>query len=299
MKTFATRPRPEPKRERPCALCGSLRFRPLWELGDFSFVSCEGCGLAQQNPQPEAAHVLARYDESYGDYELRRQAEYAGIELLGLRDLGFDALEAELLPRAAGEGRPARLLDVGCATGHLIERLGARGWSCSGVEPCEPAARHAREVLGLDVRPLVLEEAGFASGEFDLVHASHLIEHLNEPGAFLDEARRILRPGGFLVVTTPNAQGLQARLLGAEWRSAIYDHLYLFSKTTLPLLLRAHGFEVLRLVTWGGWAAGLRPAFLKPALDRLAKRLGFGDVMALLCRPARGGVGSEGAAHGR
>jgi hypothetical protein len=89
---------------------------------------------------------------------------------------------------------------------------------------------------------------------------------------------------GLLVLTTPNVDGLQARLLGAGWRSAIYDHLYLFSTLTLTALLEAKGFAVLRYVTWGGWARGLKPAFLKAPLDRWAKRRGFGDVVAMLAR---------------
>jgi len=118
------------------------------------------------------------------------------------------------------------------------------------------------------------------------VHASHLIEHLNSPSSFLDEAARILAPGGLLALTTPNVDGFQARLFGSRWRSAIYDHLYLFSLRTLRELLEARGFVVMRSVTWGGWARGLRPAFVKGPMDALAKRWGFGDVMAILARRA-------------
>ena len=53
----------------------------------------------------------------------------------------------------------------------------------------------------------------------------------------------MLAPGGILALTTPNADGFQARLLGPEWRSAIYDHLYLFSLRTLASLLESHGFH--------------------------------------------------------
>jgi SAM-dependent methyltransferase len=116
------------------------------------------------------------------------------------------------------------------------------------------------------------------------VHASHLIEHLNDPGSFLAEAERVLAPGGILILTTPNADGFQARLLGPRWRSAIYDHLYLFSLRSLGALLESRGFAVMKSATWGGWARGLRPAFIKRPMDMLAKRFGFGDVVAILAR---------------
>lgn len=285
MKTFATIPRPEARSEKPCALCGGARFHPLWNCGSFSFVRCADCGLIQQNPQPEEGAVLERYDRSYLDYEVERQFDYAALERKALDDLCLEEATETLRAEAEERGRLPRVLDVGCATGALLSDFKARGWECLGVEPCAPAAAYGAKRFGLDIRPSTLGEAGLEAGSVDLFHASHLIEHLNDPGAFLDEARRILAPHGLLALTTPNADGFQARLLGSAWRSAIYDHLYLFSVRSLERLLEAHGFAVLRLITWGGWAAGLRPRFLKRPLDRAAKRHGFGDVVALLASP--------------
>jgi SAM-dependent methyltransferase len=285
MKTFATAPRPEARREKACALCGGAHFRPLWNCGSFSFVRCAECGLIQQNPQPEERAVLERYDQSYLDYEAERQFDYAGLERRALDDLRLEEATQGLRGQAQARGRLPRVLDVGCATGALLCNFRARDWDCLGVEPCAPAAAYGAERFGLDIRPTTLDKAGLEAGSVDLFHASHLIEHLNDPGAFLDEARRILAPSGILALTTPNADGFQARLLGSAWRSAIYDHLYLFSVWSLGRLLEAHGFRVLRLITWGGWAAGLRPRFLKRPLDRAAKRYGFGDVVALLASP--------------
>jgi SAM-dependent methyltransferase len=157
------------------------------------------------------------------------------------------------------------------------------------VELCAPAAEYGRARFRLPIHAGTLESAAFPDGSFGLVHASHLVEHLNEPVAFLDELARVTVPGGLLVITTPNADGLQARLLGARWRSAIYDHLYLFTRRNLEALLETRGWRVLRSVTWGGWARGLEPAVLKAPLDRLAKRWGFGDVVSVLAALEAGG----------
>ena len=92
----------------------------------------------------------------------------------------------------------------------------------------------------------------------------------------------MLKPGGFAVITTPNVDGFQARLFRAGWRSAIADHLVLFSRRTLGKLLLDAGFTVLDSVTWGGLAVGTAPALIKKPVDRLAKKLGFGDVVLFL-----------------
>jgi 2-polyprenyl-3-methyl-5-hydroxy-6-metoxy-1,4-benzoquinol methylase len=127
-----------------------------------------------------------------------------------------------------------------------------------------------------------LEEAQFANDTFGAVHFSHLIEHVPDPRGFLVEVRRILAPGGYALITTPNVDGLQARLFGKSWRSAIADHLVLFSRKTLQKLVREAGFDILQSVTWGGLAVGTAPALIKRPMDVLAKKWGFGDVVMVL-----------------
>jgi SAM-dependent methyltransferase len=268
----------------PCALCGGEAFSRYWDCEGFSFVACRRCGLIQQNPQSSPEAVASRYGEAYLRYEEENQYAYRDLELLALADLGLESESAPLFDRARAAGRSPRALDVGCATGALLAALRDSGWDPQGVEISEAQAGCGERRHGLPIFAGTLEAAAFPAASFDLVHASHLIEHLNSPASFLDEAARVLAPGGLLVLTTPNADGLQARLLGPKWRSAIYDHLYLFSLRTLRALLESRGFAVARVVTWGGWARGLRPAFIKKPMDLLAKPLGFGDVMAILAR---------------
>jgi len=289
VKTFSTPPALEPRRSLPCCLCEGEDFSRKWDCGDFAFVRCRACGLIQQNPQPAAAAVTARYGERFGAtylrYEEANQYAYRDLELLALRDLGLE--DEAFVARAFAEGRKPRILDVGCATGALLAALRDRGWDVQGVEISTAQASYGRERYKLRIHAGDIESAAFPAAGFDLVHASHLIEHLNDPGAFLDEAARVLAPGGSLVLTTPNADGLQARLLGSKWRSAINDHLYLFSLRNLAAMLESRDFTVEKSVTWGGWARGLKPAFIKRPLDYLAKSLGFGDVMAILARRAK------------
>ncbi|MDR1636456.1 MAG: class I SAM-dependent methyltransferase [Treponema sp.] len=284
VKTWSTPVEEEKRRLIPCALCGGRRFRPRFSCEGFSYVRCVRCGLVQMNPQPEPEQVAGRYRESHGEdylsYELANEGNFLRLQELALEDAGFGEIEAELL--GSGSRRP-RLIDIGCATGALLEKLRNRGWESAGLE-ISPSAEYARRERGLDVRGLPLEDCRFPAGSFNVVLASHLIEHLNDPAGFAAEVYRVLAPGGRFLVTTPNISGFQARLFGSRWRSAIFDHLYLFSVKTLSRLLLEKGFTLERILTWGGLAAGTAPAPIKGLADKAAKRLGFGDVTLIRAR---------------
>lgn len=274
MKTWSTPPEELVARAIPCVLCAGRSFSPHLDCGDFAFVRCTRCGLVQRNPQPMVAETTAVYRERHGEeyfaYERNNEAAFLVLQQLALRDVGFDPFK-----------KPGRVVDVGCATGALLSWFQDAGWDATGIELCGPSARYAREERGLDVKDVPLEEAALPAASFDLVHASHLIEHLNDPRSFLRESRRLLKKGGTLLVATPNIDGFQARLFGSRWRSAIFDHLYLFSVRTLRALMRTEGFCPVRIATWGGLGKGTAPPFIKAAADRLVKPLRLGDVMMI------------------
>jgi 2-polyprenyl-3-methyl-5-hydroxy-6-metoxy-1,4-benzoquinol methylase len=281
VKTWSTPVSAEKRQTIPCVLCGGVCFKPGLVCEGFSYVRCGACGLVQMNPQPSRDEVYHRYGDGHGEdylaYEIAHEASFLRLQDLALGDAGFYDLERTLMKRK----NPPRLLDIGCATGALLEKLRERGWETEGIEISPPQADYARRRRRLRIRPLPLEENHLPENHCEVVLASHLIEHLNNPASFLEEARRILSPGGRIFITTPNIAGFQARLFGGRWRSAIFDHLYLFSVKTLSALLVQSGFAVERIVTWGGLAAGIAPVPVKACFDRAAKRFGLGDVMLI------------------
>jgi len=247
------------------------------DCGNFAFVRCLGCSAVYQNPSPIFEDLRKRYGKGYFAYEHDNEQNFHRLMQLGLSDIGFDALTREVV-------EPRSFLDIGCATGLLLESMERKGWVVRGVDICRESAEYGARTRGVDIFAGTLSEAFFADESFSAVHFSHLIEHVPDPRSFLCEVRRILRPGGFAIITTPNVDGFQARLFKAAWRSAIADHLVLFSRSTLARVVVESGFQVLRTVTWGGLAAGTAPVLIKKPVDRLAKRFGFGDVVLLLAQ---------------
>jgi 2-polyprenyl-3-methyl-5-hydroxy-6-metoxy-1,4-benzoquinol methylase len=278
MKTFSMRPGTEEKRVPvSCPVCLSSSHRPYWDCGEYGFVKCEQCGHVFQNPQPHFDDLKQRYDTEYFHYEVENQHQFFDLMLKGLGDIRF-------FQRASALKDQGAFLDVGCATGILIGALKGYGWRVQGVEICEPAARYGIEQRGVPIEVGTLDDAGFSDSTFSVVHFSHVIEHVPDPRSFLEEIYRILIPGGLCVIVTPDVGGAQARFFGHNWRSAIADHLHLFSARTLRRLVGEAGFESLRKRSWGGLGVGTAPLWLKRPADHVAKLLNLGDVMIMLCR---------------
>ena len=277
MKTFSKRPGNEGVTYIDCPVCGNSRKKVFVSCDEFTFARCLSCGLVYQDPQPLPNDLSRRYDKEYFNYELENEDNFYTLMRLGLNDIRFDRISGKI-------EEPRRFLDVGCATGRLIYELSKEGWEAEGVELCPPSAQFAREQRKMKVFNGTLENAAFPGGYFNVVHASHLIEHLTDPKTFLEEIRRILHPRGYCILVTPNVSGFQARLFRGCWRSAIADHMCLFSLRTMKYMLEREGFRVVRTKTWGGIGKGMAPPIVKKIVDRGAKMFGFGDVMILLAR---------------
>ena len=205
-------------------------------------VRCRRCGLVYQNPRPTLGEMEQHYPpeyEPYTDHGSRRQPN-------------------PLLRRAYAHGvnkrcrfitkykKNGKLLDIGCAAGTFL--LGMReqeGWQVEGVEP-SPAVAAAARRHKLKVHTGTLEEARYPDGAFDAVTMWDVLEHVHDPAATVAEIRRILKPGGILVVRVPNLASWDARLFGKTWAGLDAPrHLYVFSPQTLGRLLSDQGLPVI------------------------------------------------------
>jgi SAM-dependent methyltransferase len=156
--------------------------------------------------------------------------------------------------------RPGRLLDLGCGSGKFLRDMRELGWDVAGVDPDPKVASYLRHQYGLDVHQGSLEDAHIAEASFDVVTMNNVIEHLPDPIRTLQAVRRVLRPGGKLVVLTPNIDSMASRAFLSSW--VHWDpprHLFLFSNKTLPMAVQRAGFHIRSSTTsarraWWTWA---------------------------------------------
>jgi 2-polyprenyl-3-methyl-5-hydroxy-6-metoxy-1,4-benzoquinol methylase len=270
MKTFSIGNRNEKYLKTECSLCGKDNARLYLDCTDFKFMKCRECGLVYQNPQPVFEDLKNRYKDDYFVYELENDENFFNLMKLGLKDIKFFKYKSFV---------NNRFLDIGCATGLLVKHMKDRGWDSKGLEICRESAEYGIKKRGVNIIISRLSDAGFNDNYFSVIHFSHVIEHVPLPLNFLKEVYRILAPGGMIIIATPNVDSLQAVLFKDKWRSAIADHLTLFSRKTLKKMLIKAGFKIRKTALWGGLAKGTVPCFIKKPVDRLAKIFRFGDVV--------------------
>jgi SAM-dependent methyltransferase len=193
----------------------------------FAVLVCESCGLGHTSPQPD--DLAPYYAEPY----------YGG------RHAWTDTYRAWRRVRLLQEltEGPGVVLDIGCGEGTFLRAAARRGWSVVGTEIGD-AARAAR-AAGVDIRDSL--EAASDRAPYAAVTMWHSLEHLRDPRRALDLARRLLAPGGVVIVAVPDAGGHQARFFGPGWfHLDVPRHLYHFDDRSLSRLLEATGFAVVR-----------------------------------------------------
>lgn len=270
--------------ERPCRICAASHTR-LLARGAREYLHCFACGAITLDVTREGYEAL---NPSYDPGPLS-ELEDADA----LRDfLAVDDKRAFLEPYLAGAEGPKRLLDVGCGAGGYLLAARELGCECVGIEPSEEHSTVGRG-LGLSIEKGYFADGMFPESSFDLVLLSHVIEHIYEPRPFLESLFKLLRPGGKLIVVTPNAASVVAYLSGRWWvMLKAVDHVSMMTETSF----RAMGVGDLGEVSFhqseypwealSSLAAAGRDA-VRGVLGELRGRQGAAPISGSVAHPAR------------
>jgi len=148
-----------------------------------------------------------------------------------------------------------RVLDLGCGEGDFTVWLAEAGARVLGVDVAEAALRRARRRHpGVEFELAPIDgELPVPDASYDVVWASEVIEHVADTGRWLSEVRRVLAPGGRLLVTTPSHGRLRLALGGIErYSEPLGDHLHLYSARSLRGLLEEFDFDQVQVRGAGG-----------------------------------------------
>jgi 2-polyprenyl-3-methyl-5-hydroxy-6-metoxy-1,4-benzoquinol methylase len=318
----------QPDDMRACPLCGSREVHFLWHVTDkkfrgpgrFAYWRCAGCGLAMLHPRLSEKD-LAPYYPDYVTVVRRRDNFRQRLKRMVAEDwygYGSDRPDVtgwlrkaatfplrRLLSQLPYKRSGGRVLDIGCGSGGYLAFLADLGWTCEGIEQGPNSRRYAQQELGLTVHSDLRQLQNFPDRCFDVVTMWHVIEHLADPFETLGAVHRVLKPGGLLMLRTPNADSWEARLFQGRWYGVDAPrHLYLFSPGTLERCLARAGFvstdiryqyhpvdcsrSCLYAVEDAGWGR----------LGRVLARWAFlFESLLAACVPLRRALGRGGAVH--
>jgi 2-polyprenyl-3-methyl-5-hydroxy-6-metoxy-1,4-benzoquinol methylase len=215
----------------------------------FDLHSCTLCHCLFISPMPGPDQIAGFYPARYW-WDGSRSGLLSRLERIYRQVVLSDHLA--FIDRAArhsvgGDGRSARILDVGCGPGTILGLLAERGFQVQGLDASPEASAIARRDYGVDVRVGRLAPDTFDDGEFDTVVLLHTLEHVPDPHRVLSEVGRVMAPGGRLVLQVPNIDSIQCRIFGARWYGLdVPRHLIDYSPRSLTGVLERNGFQVVR-----------------------------------------------------
>lgn len=288
-----------------CRICGSTEItlakpsniRSQVESRDFRITDshygvtlaiylCPKCGFMQCDGMHDSINF----------YETLEDPEYEAGRPLRLQQA--KAILKTVIQATALQHR-GRLLDVGAGSGILVEAASDMGFDAEGVEPsnwlqARAVANGCRVHAGVLPHPAV-------SGLFDVVTMIDVIEHVDDPRALLRFSSSLVKRGGVVVIITPDAGSILARLMGWRWWHYRIAHVGYFTRRNLELACQLEALKVVA-VSRPGWVFSMAylltrldnylPAWLLPRerawMHRVSIPLNLGDSLMIIAQRDEG-----------
>jgi 2-polyprenyl-3-methyl-5-hydroxy-6-metoxy-1,4-benzoquinol methylase len=222
-----------------CPLCETREPRSFYHENGFQYWQCTTCGLLFLWPVPDHPFLHEHYQE------------YLSVDAEKVVAWGHEM--APVIKNTAGSlaglfPEKGKILDIGCGYGFFLEEMHKRGWQVEGVELSKPAAQIARQKTGATIHSCSVEDMEISS-RYDVITLFYVIEHVADPLGILRTIRKLLAPGGLLVLRYPNTSPLLAFSGALARRLTLMQapsHLYDYNGKSMHLLLDKAGYKSYR-----------------------------------------------------
>lgn len=213
-----------------CENCGNSNLERFFDEPQHQLQRCPCCNLYQKGIL-ESEEV---YEDDYHDRYARRRG--AKIRTAAIRLASTTKYLNTATPR---------MLDIGCSVGATVQAAMDMGWDASGVDISQNAVDECRS-HGLDCHKIDGVALPFEDNHFDMITNWHVIEHCRDVKETLSEWYRVLKPGGIMILETPDSTYLKAQIMGTRYRKFWPpEHLYTFDRKNLSAILQSSGFQIL------------------------------------------------------
>ena len=234
-----------------CPVCGSVDIKPVLKAKDytvsgemFSIVECSACSLRFSQDVPNANTITPYY--KYENYISHTNTSKGLInrlyQLVRKRTL---KQKRKLVEKITGKTN-GQFLDVGSGTGAFVNEMKQQGWQVTGLEPDADARAAAKNIYNIELKEMDLFNH-LPINSFDAITLWHVIEHVHDLTAYVQQLKKLLKEEGKLFIAVPNYTSTDAAIYKEYW--AAYDvprHLYHFSPNSMQLLMEKNGMKLLQ-----------------------------------------------------
>jgi 2-polyprenyl-3-methyl-5-hydroxy-6-metoxy-1,4-benzoquinol methylase len=230
-----------------CRYCGSIHHSKEYAVTDifndtYAIHSCNDCKAKFLFPFPTQIQLSRAYDDSYyGEGEEKFKSSLFEKVLDAFRRKRAKQL-AKKLPAKA------KILDIGCGNGNFLASMLRYGdFELHGIEMEGNSAKRAAKIKEINLNIGSIEESTYPENSFDAISIFHVFEHLEEAKKTLDIIKKILKPGGYLVLSFPNIDSIQAKRFKGDWLHLDPPrHLLYFAPNHFIALMESNNYSLLK-----------------------------------------------------
>ena len=245
-----------------CYSCGSSSYSDFvaaqddltGKPGTFTFVRCQDCGLAYQNPRITLEGIKPYYDNEYIAH--RKKTDWGALTWFYNRAMDrHDVQKAKIVSRYVELDAGSEVLDVGCAVGTFLQKM-RRLYNVRATGIDFKDLRENPTLRDVEFHCGLFYEQDLEELRFDLVTMWHFLEHDYDPARTLAAARKVLKPNGRLIIEVPRLDSVTFRLFRERWPGLqAPQHTVLYSRNSLLRTLKQNGFEIVDYLPYGAFPA--------------------------------------------